>query len=189
MLKKIAFEKLRTGDLIHCTSRSFMATAIRLREVGIKRLYDLNVATHTGIVAILNTPTAKGENVISIAEMKNEGFKLNSFSDYMKKGIFDSGIISITRHNALDDPNTLAKYKEELFRLWSEGKKYDWEGCLKWAFPFLKEKNKDFYCSELAEHLALYCGFSYYRKDIPEKPSDNVMPYTLQKSGFMTKIL
>jgi hypothetical protein len=181
MLKVIPYNQLRTGDLIHATSYSFIATAIRIREVGIKRAFSKSIATHTGIVLTLEN----GE-MVAIAEMKSNGLKVNSFSDYLKKGPLDPGIISISRHPKLDDPLLLEKYRSELTRLWKEGKKYDLEGCLKWAFPFLKEKNKDFYCSELAEYLALFCGFSYFRNN--PGPNDNVMPFTLQNSPFMTRI-
>jgi len=181
MLKTIPFEKLRTGDLVHVTSYSFIAMSIRIREAGIRRAFDKSVATHTGIVL-----TLEDGKMVAIAEMKSNGLKVNSFSDYLKKGPLDPGIILITRHPKLDDAITLEKYRTELMRLWKEGKKYDFEGCLKWALPFLKEKNKDFYCSELAEYLAVFCGFSYYKNN--PGPNDNVMPITLQNSPFMTRI-
>jgi hypothetical protein len=181
MSKKIPFELLRTGDLVHTTSLSFLATAIRIREVGLRKAFDKSIATHTGIVVLL-----EGGKIASIAEMVGGGLKLNSFSDYDKKGFLDPCIISVTRHNVLDDPNTLEKFRTELLRLWKEGKKYDPAGALKWAFPFLKDKNKDFYCSELAEYLAIFCGFSFYRQSSDK--NDNVMPYGLQSSSYMIKV-
>jgi hypothetical protein len=91
----------------------------------------------------------------------------------------------------LSDESAREKYGVELFRMWKEGKSYDLEGALKWVFPFLSDTPKCYYCSSLAEYLALYSGFSYYRESIISESgsSVDVMPHTLQISQYTWSVL
>jgi hypothetical protein len=187
-VKKIDYSWLRIGDLVHCTSLSPVACGIRVREAGVKNTFNTSISTHTGIVFKTFV-----EGMIGIMEMKPDGLKFNSFSNYLSQGWAGPRIISITRSVFQFDPN---KYSNLLLRLWKEGKNYDIGGCLKWALPFMKDKDSSFYCSELAEFMALKCGFSYYRDlgnvenfDEALAIPDDVMPSTLQKSKYMGKVI
>jgi hypothetical protein len=191
MLISIPTSRVQTGDLAHCTSASFVANMIRLREVNWQfwRMFDLSVATHTAIVVDF---TDCGVRRVGLMEMipngqKKSALQFTPFSNYLNQGNGGDRIISIARHMAMIDTRTHDKFMSELLTLWEHGTPYDDSGCLKNAFSFLKDVKNDYYCSELAEHCADIGGFSYYR-DKPN-PNDNVMPVTLQRSKFMNVVL
>lgn len=178
---------VRTGDLCHCTSLSFIGNMIRLREVNWQawRMFDLSISTHTAIVyceghmrgVMEMMPDGKGKSAL----------QFSPFYNYLNQGKGGDRIISITRHPWLDSVAVRGIYSAELVRLYNAGVQYDTDGCLKNAFNFLKDKKNEFYCCELAEYLAQYCAFSYW-KARPDK-NDNCVPLDLQNSAYMQMVL
>jgi hypothetical protein len=176
---------VRTGDLAHCTSLSFVGNMIRLREVNYNpfKMFDLSIATHTAIVY-------SDGNMCGLMEMipdgKRSALQFVPFCDYLGQGRGGDRIISITRSLELDNENVRTMFSNELLRLYNLGVKYDTSGCLENAFSFLQDKKNDFYCSELAEYLANVCAFSFWRTSVVD---DNCMPVNLQRSKYVQTIL
>ena len=182
---------VQPGDLAHCTSASLVALGIRARETWPKfwLTTKLDIATHTAVVMEIEEC---GIKKLGLLEMIPNGNKKSAcqftpFSNYLNQGPGGDRIICITRHPAMWQSDTRIKFCKEAISLWATGEPYDTTGCLKWAFNFLKDKSNAYYCSEFAEHCASVAGFSYYR----DKPcqDDNVMPWPLQLSKFMSVVL
>lgn len=183
---KIKFQNLRNLDYVFTRSMNiFPSGAIAMREAGFLHTYDRSVSTHEARVVILTVhdviPIVGLFEMVYAKDGQKGDLKLHFFSDYLKGGIFDSFIVDVKRSPVYDDETKSNAAIDYLFTKWQEGRTgYDWGGCGKWAFPFLKDKTDKFYCSELGEYVdQTFGGFSCVDKI---GKTDDVMPYQHQCS-------
>jgi hypothetical protein len=190
MITTIDTSLLRVGDIVPCTSASVPAYAIRLKELNwnVFKAGDLTVSTHTAIINRSQLPD--GTYAWGLHEMIAVGLKsallFSPLSNYLNNGNGGERMVTILRHPALDNEALRNKMELDLWKLWAAGIKYDWAGCLKNEFSFLKDKAGEYYCCELAEHEADLCGFSYFR-DAPST-DDDCTPYQLQCGKNLIKV-
>ena len=177
----INFDVIQPLDIVCTTSLSWLADGIRMKEAGVKNCFNTRICSHVGIVV----PVRESPRMLSIAEMLGDGLHLSSFAKYENKGYLGERIVDIKRFLPFKEfENTIIN---QILNWWEEGKKYDYEGMLKNLFPFLKDKDGKFYCSEMLEYLAL----EYTHTDLLDfkhPNDDNVTPYDIQKSKLSTSI-
>jgi len=80
-------------------------------------------------------------------------------------------------------PTTQAQEKQ--MRYWcdlraEEKAKYDWRGIIQFVFPFVRQNDEDWYCSEICIAAFLYAGILNYSMFC----SPNCFYRRLQKDGF-----
>jgi hypothetical protein len=165
---------IKPGDMVFTTSLEPLGCGIRVKEAGIKNIFNTKISTHVGIVVELNSHSAR---MLVIAEMLNK-LEINPFSDYSNNGYFGKRIVDIKYLPEFQDLYNNLVLQRQVLDWWEKGKKYDWSGMLKHLFPFLKDKEKNFYCSEMIGWLIL----DITNKGILSKPTDNITPWDLQKS-------
>jgi hypothetical protein len=178
---KLNYDVLKVGDIVCTTSLSWLAEGIRIKEAGWLNAFHTNIATHVGIIVPQGPEYV---NMYGIAEMLSDGLKINALSDYINKGYLGDRIVCIKRFAPFQEEAIQKELVKQIFTWWQEGKKYDFEGVLKYVLPFLKDKDGKFYCSELLEWLAMHLA----HQDLVEikHEGDNVMPSHIQKSKLST---
>ena len=180
----INYNVIMPGDLVLTTSLSWIADGIRIKEAGLKNVFNTKISSHVGIVIPIGN---KDANILSIAEMLGDGLHLSSFSTYLNQGYMGDRIVDIKRFGPFQEQLVQKKVIKQVLTWWEEGKKYDYAGVLKYIFPFLKDKDGKFYCSEMVEHLALEYAHSDLL-DSKRTEDDNVKPYDIQKSKLLTSV-
>jgi hypothetical protein len=183
IMSRFNYAALQDMDYVFCTSMSIFALAIRQREVGFGRIFNLDIATHEArIVSMI----VNGVRVVYVAEMMktDDGqagdLKIHPLSTYLPDRSWKDHVCDIKRHTVYSTNYELRKMAVDyIFSQWKLGKtRYDVGGCLKWDFPFLKDKKSEYYCSEFSEHIDQdIAGFSSV--NLMGK-SDDVIPYTHQ---------
>jgi hypothetical protein len=168
-------KKLRALDYLLCTSYSWIAECIRIKEVGVWRMFDLKIATHIGAIVNVN-------NGFMIAEMLSNGLRLNPLTDYQHSGIISDRIIEVRRNPIYDNETIRNDRNLAIITAAHECLKYDYAGILEYVFPKIKDKKKSFYCSELYQHYAIEDGNPISLNHKPVGDQDNCTPYDFQTS-------
>jgi len=177
------YSNIKVGDIVLTTSLSWIAEGIRIKEAGWQNAFHTNIATHVGIVVPQGPEYVR---MLGIAEMLADGLKVNALSDYTNKGYFGDRIVCIKRFTPFQGVSVQIALVKQIFTWWEEGKKYDFNGVLKYVLPFLKDKDNKFYCSELLEWLAL--NLAHLDLVDIKHDGDNVMPSHIQKSKLSTEV-
>jgi hypothetical protein len=179
---KLNYDNIKVGDIICTTSLDPIAFGIRIKEAGVKNMFNAKIATHVGIVVPIGPENTR---MLAIAEMSNR-LKINSLNDYLNKGYFGKRIVCIRRFEPFQEKPIQDALVKQIFSWWEAGKKYDYAGVLKYVFPFLKDKDEKFYCSEMLEWLALELA----HQDLIETKHEkyDVMPYDIQKSKLLIDV-
>jgi hypothetical protein len=179
---KLNYDNIKSLDIICTTSYSWISEGIRIKEAGIKNMFNAKICTHVGIIVPIGPSSIQ---MYGMAEMLKK-LEVNPLSDYLKNGYFGKRIVDIKRFELFQEPAIQEKVISQIFKWWEEGKKYDYAGVIKYVLPFLKEKQNGFYCSEMIEWLALNIANS----DLVEfkHSGDNVTPYDIQKSKLSINI-
>lgn len=187
----IKFQNLRNLDYGFTRSMNlFPSGIIAAKSAGFTHTYDRNVGTHEFRVVRLdhncsNVPVVALFEMVYSKDGQKGDLKLHFFSDYLKGGFFDSYIVDIKRSPVYDDVAKSNAAIQWLFTKWQEGRTgYDWGGCGKWSFPFLKDKQDKFYCSEISEYIdQTFGGFSCVNN---KKGNDDVIPYQHQTGKLIS---
>jgi hypothetical protein len=171
---KMDTKKLRPLDYLLCTSYSWIAECIRIKEVGLWRCFDIAVATHIGAVVDVN-------GGLMIAEMMGNGLRLDPITDYQHGGILADRIIGVRRNKCYDNETVRFNRNYQIIKQAHECLKYDYAGILEFVFPKIKDKTKQFYCSELYQHYAIEDdGAISMRHKVNPKDTDDCTPYDFQ---------
>lgn len=181
---KINFNNIQACDLVFTTSLSPIADMIRIKEAGLKNIFNTRISTHVGIVVPIGTSDIP---VYSIGEMLGDGLHLSSFSTYLDKGYIGDRIVDIKRFKPFTGKVSTALITKTVLTWWNDGKKYDYAGLLKYVLPFLNDKDSKFYCSEMIGWLAI----NLLNKEIldTKRPkNDTITPYDIQKSKLLTSV-
>jgi len=149
-------------DFVITTSMSAFALGIRLREVGPLRMFNGHIGTHVGILV----PIQFGDNdTLAIAEMLGK-LEINPLSDYQNNGYLGKRIVCVKRFAPFSNLGIQNQVVDQIITWWLEGKKYDTAGMLRFVMPFLKEKDSNFYCSEMIAYLMMVYGkYSGFKDD------------------------
>jgi hypothetical protein len=186
------YPELRDMDYVLTANPGFLDMWIRRREVGWGRMFDLGVATHEGRIV---RQSAGGIQTVYVAEMAPKrgdvqvgDLKIHPLSKYLPYRSRKPFVVAILRNPAYDNADIREAAVRHTMVLWGRGKaRYDTGGCLKWQFPFLKDKADRWYCSEFSEHLDQTIG-GFSSVGLMGKNDDNVMPSQHQFAPGMVPV-
>ena len=177
---KLNYNIIVPGDVVLTTSLSSIGCGIRIKEAGVKNIFNTRIATHVGIIV----PIRDNPRILAIAEMLYDGLHIRNLSNYLNQGYFGDRIVDIKRFQPFFNNVYITN---QIFSWWEKGKKFDYFGILEYIFPFIRDKDNRFYCSEMIEWLAL----NITKRSLIENKkslSDNIMPYEIQKSKLLISV-
>lgn len=151
------YDKLRPLDAVCTASTSIPARLIRLWTAklkgfnGLKEMFRLKIANHTGLIVQL-------EKRYWIAEMVSTGLQINSLKTYLKSD--REQVIAIRRLLIFADEQTNAYANAEVINLAEATVKYDYKGLLQFL-GICPDNPSYMYCSELCEIIANHYGTSW----------------------------
>jgi hypothetical protein len=164
MIVAMDYSKIKNGDYVFTTCRSFVATGIRIVSAGIKNAFNLSIPSHEGIAVWSKIGNA---DILNIAEMlpgkdsQPGDLKFHPMSSYLQGGYFDPFIISIKRSPYYLDESKSAKLVDMLAQLWQYGKTgYDYSGVAHYILSFIKDDPNKLYCSQLRQMIDREIGFN-----------------------------
>lgn len=167
-LSIVPYRKLRALDRVVCGGRGLVAWRIRRRTAGFKRRFDLNVATHTGLIVDLH-----GE--LFIAEMLTDGLSVDTLERYINNR--SRYIICFRRSRVFDDTDARAEAQRIIMYIYRERLKlaeYDRRGIFSFINKAIKQNPHKWYCSEFDCALTAKFGAPYpARFDVRIDPNPN----------------
>jgi hypothetical protein len=134
---------------------------IRFTEDGWRGLFNPSKCpSHEGIMIGLGSGGVKVWHILEMAP-SNDGqkgdLKLHPLSMYLTNGLWSPSVMAVKRSNVYNvDISLRMRAVQYCLDTWQEGKtKYDYSGCARWneMFKWMKDKPKDYYCSEFREHI------------------------------------
>jgi hypothetical protein len=167
--------RLQNMDYIGTTSLMHPISAIiRARTSG--KWFDRSIATHVGLAIELEP----GEWYV--AEMLKKGLVFSKISKYYNKGVFKPKIVWVKRNPIYNLKIVRQHATKRLFFNHAKGIKYDFKGIAEYILPFIRDKEEDFFCSELINHYAIQDGSPIRVGD------DDCTPYDIQTCGKLLTI-
>jgi len=184
MNKPFSFKILQEMDAIVTVSNSWLSRVIRLRTAGFKGWFSSsNIGSHVGIIVKKILP----DNRVSfeVAEMMPRGLEINPIHNYFETDKDKSRIVAVVRNTCFNDDKNRDEAVGRLFTMHRFKTKYDYKELLGYAFPFLKDCPKSYYCSELFAQFCIWYGQPLQH---PKYMGDNFPPYGVQKATNLEKM-
>lgn len=170
---KLNYKQFKDMDDVFTAGMSPIDMKIRQVEAGWKAMFTPDkVSNHQGKLINMGTQQIPVWNIWQMTPQfkflffgKDTKFgkgdlKIHPLSIYLDNGFCGQRIVCIKRCTLWTN-DTRKKGKQYRLQLWQQGKtEYDWTGCRRFQklFSKLKDKPKQFYCSQLCQHTDQQVG-------------------------------
>jgi hypothetical protein len=171
---KLKNQNLRELDYICTTNIGLFSTAIRW--VTARKLFDLSIATHVGMLISI-------KGIYFVAEMVESGLKINSLQKYMNNGLLGQRIVAVRRNPIYDNKNLRMFTAMDVVNDCKKTYGYDWASCASYITKLVKDNPGKYYCSEYIGHYAKRDG-----GEIIKNKGARITPFEIQTASSLVDV-